>query len=233
MTSIKNEFIPFLISKLHSKSINQIIYDNSHENYLLSPKLSIQCKLTKNLTEYENTPLSDIFFKVSDFQKYFSIIDEIHKPYNEINLTFFATRNNAANYFLIYARKIEENLEQGKAFNYEIPELSAISIDSYIVNSPTIGKNCKLTKTIAGSSLVLKDGSKILNSIICDNVKIGENCQIINSIIGDNTIIGDNCVISDCVVVSDFTVQNDLKSSSKIIGGDINDEDDLLNYMNI
>ena len=83
-----------------------------------------------------------------DFQKYFSIIDEIHKPYNEINLTFFTTRNNSASYFLIYVIKIEENLEQGKAFNYEIPELSAILIDSYIVNYPTIDKKGKLTKLL-------------------------------------------------------------------------------------
>ena len=150
------------------------------------------------------------------------------KPYDKIPLIFFQTRNNIKNYFINFAQKIEENINNKKNFNDQIKELSSISMDSYIADPIILIENgSRVNRTISGQNLSVKSKSKIISCIIYDNVNIGNDCNITNCIIGENAKIGNNCVLTDCVIASNYFVTNDTNKSGKIFSKDNDDNFDF------
>ena len=180
-------------------------------NIGLVNRINIRSKLI-NLNEGE------FVYSIRDYQRLISVIDEIRKPYEEIPLIFFQTRNNTKNYFMNFAQQIQNNINNKKNFNDHINEISSISFDSYIADPViSIGKGSRINRTIGGQNLTVQEKSKIISCLIYDNVNIGKDCNITNCIIGENATIGNNCVLSDCVIASNYFVPDKTNKSGKII----------------
>ena len=52
-----------------------------------------------------------------------------------------------------------------------------------------------MSRSVLFSGVYVGKGSKIIDSILMPNVKVGENTVIQNAIIGEDDVIGDNCRI--------------------------------------
>lgn len=121
-----------------------------------------------------------------------------------------------------FASAIQANVDNNKQFCEGISEIESISMDSYVadpVNS--IGKKCRVNKTVAGMNLKVSEGSKVINCLLFNNIQIGKDCKITNSLIGDNVIIGDNCTITDCIIAPNSFV----KHKSELFGLKLTKED--------
>ena len=209
--TINHDLIPYLIEKAYSKEFNTLLINSSKNNIGLVNRINIRSKLI-NLNEGE------FVYSIIDYPRLISVIDEIRKPYDKIPLIFFQTRNNIKNYFMNFAQKIEENINNKKNFNDHINEISSISFDSYIADPViSIGKGSRINRTIGGQNLTVQEKSKIISCLIYDNVNIGKDCNITNCIIGENATIGNNCVLSDCVIASNYFVPDKTNKSGKII----------------
>ena len=227
MTSIKDDFIPYLIKKMFSKRVNNALKENAKENSNLVDKVLIKCKLLTNVNPITET--TDFVYRVSTYQRLLSTIDEIQKPYDEIHPIFFQTRNNTKNTFSNYSQKIQDNLDNNKQFNDGIPEIESMSADSYVAEPITnIGKGTRINRTIVGANLSLKEGCKITSCLLFDNVSIGKDCKISNSIIGENAIIGDNCKIVDCVVVGNYVVHEGTNANGKLLSNEAIKGDNMI-----
>ena len=209
--TINHDLIPYLIEKAYSKEFNTLLINSSKNNIGLVNRINIRSKLI-NLNEGE------FVYSIRDYQRLISVIDEIRKPYEEIPLIFFQTRNNTKNYFMNFAQQIQNNINNKKNFNDHINEISSISFDSYIADPViSIGKGSRINRTIGGQNLTVQEKSKIISCLIYDNVNIGKDCNITNCIIGENATIGNNCVLSDCVIASNYFVPDKTNKSGKII----------------
>ena len=209
--TINHDLIPYLIEKAYSKEFNTLLINSSKNNIGLVNRINIRSKLI-NLNEGE------FVYSIRDYQRLISVIDEIRKPYEEIPLIFFQTRNNTKNYFMNFAQQIQNNINNIKNFNDHINEISSISFDSYIADPViSIGKGSRINRTIGGQNLTVQEKSKIISCLIYDNVNIGKDCNITNCIIGENATIGNNCVLSDCVIASNYFVPDKTNKSGKII----------------
>lgn len=60
--------------------------------------------------------------------------------------------------------------------------------------------NVIVVNTIIGKNVTILNRTKILSSIIMDNINIGENCIIDDCVIGSNVIILDNTILRKCIV---------------------------------
>ena len=219
--SINHNLIPYLVEKSYSSTFNNILINSSKNNRDLVNRVNIRCKII-DLKEKE------FVYSIIDYPRLISIIDEIRKPYDKIPLIFFQTRNNIKNYFMNFAQKIEENINNKKNFNDQIKELSSISMDSYIADPIILIENgSRVNRTISGQNLSVKSKSKIISCIIYDNVNIGNDCNITNCIIGENAKIGNNCILTDCVIASNYFVSNDTNKSGKIFSKENDDNFDF------
>ena len=219
--TINNDLIPYLIQKAYSEIFNTILINSSKNNIGLVNRVNIRCKLI-NLNEGE------FVYSIRDYQRLISVLDEIRKPYEEIPLVFFQTRNNTKNYFMNFAQQIQNNIDNKKNFNDHINEISSISLDSYIADPIiAIEKGSRINRTIGGQNLTVQEKSKIMSCLIYDNVNIGKDCNITNCIIGENAKIGNNCVLSDCVISSNYFVSDKTNKSGKIISKDTEDNFDF------
>ena len=209
--TINHDLIPYLIEKAYSKEFNTLLINSSKNNIGLVNRINIRSKLI-NLNEGE------FVYSIRDYQRLISVLDEIRKPYEEIPLVFFQTRNNTKNYFMNFAQQIQNNIDNKKNFNDHINEISSISLDSYIADPIiAIEKGSRINRTIGGQNLTVQEKSKIISCLIYDNVNIGKDCNITNCIIGENAKIGNNCILSDCVIASNYFVSDKTNKSGKII----------------
>ena len=222
MPSIKNDFIPFLIKKSFSKKINNILRDSSLDKPNLVRRVNIKSKiLSKNPSI---SPISEYVYRVINYPRLLQTVDEIQKPYENIEPIYFQTRNNTKNYFMNFAQQIQTNLDNNKQFNDGVPEIESVSMDSYVTDPIiSLGKGTRVNRSVVGANLTLKEGCKITSCLLYDNVVVGKDCKISNCIIGDNAIIGDNCKIVDCVVVGNYFVKEGTNVTGKILSDESND----------
>ena len=218
---IKDNLLPFLMENAFSKKMNELLNINSHTQKLKSDLNSVvniyPLRINiKSITILCNTQ-ENFVYKFSDFASYYSVIEEIQKPYELIKPIFFQTENNTKNLFFNFKDKIEENLENGTAFNYGIPELEGISQESYIGERALIPKNTRISKTVVDTDLKINEKCKIISCILGANVSIGKECKITNCIIGDNAKIGDNCTLTECVIENSYEVKDGEKKSKGIL----------------
>ena len=212
--SIKDDFIPYLIKNTFYKKLNMILIKNSDCNMLKANRIKINAKLIDN----EKNINKEYCYKIYDYPSYLATIEEIQKPYDEIRPIFFQTKNNAKNYFLNFADKIRDNLENHKRFNENIPELENISENTYVAEKiENIEKGAKLKKTVANQNLKIQEGSEVTSCIIGVNSVIGKNCKLTNCIIGKFSVIGDNSEISECVIEDNYNVAENTKASNRIL----------------
>lgn len=210
LNNLKEGFIPFLIKKTFSKDLNMVLIEKYQNTLLKADRVKIGSKIINNDNEY--------CYKIYDYPSYLNIINEIHKPYNDIKLIFFQTKNNLKNYFYNFADKITENLENNKKFSDGIPEIEKFSADSYIADGiGSIEKNVVISKSVGDKNLNIKEESKIIGCTIGQNTKIGKNCKLTNCIIGQLCEIGDNCNISECVIADYYKVKDNINASQKIL----------------
>ena len=83
--------------------ISYRVNDNNTENKDLVNRVNIRCKLIEPKEK-------EIVYSIIDYPRLISVIEEIRKPYEEIPLIFFQTRNNSKNYFLNFAQQNQENI---------------------------------------------------------------------------------------------------------------------------
>lgn len=153
-----------------------------------------------------------------------SLSDKRIIPYEEIRPIFFQTENNETNYFMNFADKIRDNLENNKKYNDNIPEIQLISKESYIADKvKDIQKGVVISKTVANKSLKVSEGTKLISCVIGENATIGKNCKLTNCIIGESSVIGDNCVISDCVIADNYNINENSNFTEKILSSENED----------
>ena len=212
MESIREDFIPYLIKKTFSKTLNTIIIENYKNQLLKTNKIKICAKLIEN----SDGITSEYVFKIYDYPSYLSVIEEIQKPYDKIKPLFFQTKNNNKNHFANFREQILQNLENNKRFNDNIPELELISEDCYIADKINkIEKKTKIKKTVTDQNLKVDENSEIIGCIIGLDSEIGKNCKLQNCIIGDNVVIADNSEISDCILGDNYNFKNEEQSPIK------------------
>ena len=219
--SIKDDFIPYLIKKSFWKDLNMTLMEKSNSNLLKVNRVRIGSKIINN----EKNIKSDYCYKIYDYPSYLTILEEIQKPYEEIRPIFFQTENNEKNYFMNFADKIRDNLENNKKYNDNIPEIELISKESYVAdNVKDIQKGVVISKTVANKGLKVSEGTKLISCVIGENTTIGKNCKLTNCIIGELSVIGDNCVISDCVIADNYNINENANFTEKILS---NENEDL------
>lgn len=210
INNLKEGFIPYLIKKTFSKDLNMVLIDKYHNTILKADRVKIGSKIINNDKEY--------CYKIYDYPSYLNIIEEIHKPYGDIKLIFFQTKNNLKNYFYNFEEKIRDNLENNKKFSDGIPEKEKFSADSYIANGiEKIEKNVVISKTVGDKNLNIQEGSKVIGCILGQNSKIGKNSKLTNCILGKFCEIGDNCNISECVIADYYKVNDNTNANQKIL----------------
>ena len=219
--TIKDDFIPYLIKKSFWKDLNMALIEKYNNELLKVDRIRIGSKLIDN----EKNIKSDYCYKIYDYPSYMTIIEEIQKSYDDIRPIFFQTKNNEKNYFMNFADKIRDNLENNKRYNDGIPEIEFITSDSYIADKiEIIDKGVKINKTVADKKLKVLEGTKMNSCIIGENASIGKNCRLTNCIIGESAVIGDNCAISDCVIADNYNISEKTNASEKILS---NENEDL------
>jgi NDP-sugar pyrophosphorylase family protein len=219
--TIKDDFIPYLIKKSFWKDLNMALIEKYNNELLKVDRIRIGSKLIDN----EKNIKSDYCYKIYDYPSYLTIIEEIQKPYDDIRPIFFQTKNNEKNYFMNFADKIRDNLENNKRYNDGIPEIEFITSDSYIADKiENIDKSVKINKTVADKKLKVLEGTKMNSCVIGENASIGKNCRLTNCIIGESAVIGDNCAISDCVIADNYNISEKTNASEKILS---NENEDL------
>ena len=212
MESIREDFIPYLIKKTFSKTLNTIVIENYKNQLLKTNKIKICAKLIEN----SDGITSEYVYKIYDYPSYLSVIEEIQKPYDKIKPLFFQTKNNNKNHFANFREQILQNLENNKKFNDSIPELELISEDCYIADKINkIEKKTKIKKTVTDQNLKVDENSEIIGCIIGLDSEIGKNCKLQNCIIGDNVVIADNSEISDCILGDNYNFKNEEQSPIK------------------
>ena len=212
--NIREGFIPFLIHKTFSKDLNMILIEKYNNQLLKANRVKIGAKIIDN----EKDINSEFCYKIYDYPCYLNIIEEIHKPYDEIKPIFFQTKNNIKNYFCKFSEKIRENLENKKKFNDGIPELECISADSYLVEGTNIiEKGVILNKTVANENLKVEEGSKVLSCIIGEGSVIGKNCIIKNCVLGKSCVIGDGSSIEECIIADNYKIEEKSNFSQKTL----------------
>lgn len=210
INNLKEGFIPYLIKKTFSKDLNMVLIEKYHNSILKADRVKIGSKIINNDKEY--------CYKIYDYPSYLNIIEEIHKPYGDIKLIFFQTKNNLKNYFCNFEEKIRDNLENNKKFSDGIPEIEKFSADSYIANGiEKIEKNVVISKTVGDKNLNIQEGSKVIGCILGQNSKIGKNSKLTNCILGKFCEIGDNCNISECVIADYYKVNDNTNANQKIL----------------
>jgi translation initiation factor eIF-2B subunit gamma len=219
--TIKDDFIPYLIKKSFWKDLNMALIEKYNNELLKVDRIRIGSKLIDN----EKNIKSDYCYKIYDYPSYLTIIEEIQKSYDDIRPIFFQTKNNEKNYFMNFADKIRDNLENNKRYNDGIPEIEFITSDSYIADKiENIDKSVKINKTVADKKLKVLEGTKMNSCVIGENASIGKNCRLTNCIIGESAVIGDNCAISDCVIADNYNISEKTNASEKILS---NENEDL------
>jgi NDP-sugar pyrophosphorylase family protein len=219
--TIKDDFIPYLIKKSFWKDLNMALIEKYNNELLKVDRIRIGSKLIDN----EKNIKSDYCYKIYDYPSYLTIIEEIQKSYDDIRPIFFQTKNNEKNYFMNFADKIRDNLENNKRYNDGIPEIEFITSDSYIADKiENIDKSVKINKTVAEKKLKVLEGTKMNSCVIGENASIGKNCRLTNCIIGESAVIGDNCAISDCVIADNYNISEKTNASEKILS---NENEDL------
>lgn len=219
--TIKDDFIPYLIKKSFWKDLNMALIEKYNNELLKVDRIRIGSKLIDN----EKNIKSDYCYKIYDYPSYITIIEEIQKSYDDIRPIFFQTKNNEKNYFMNFADKIRDNLENNKRYNDGIPEIEFITSDSYIADKiENIDKGVKINKTVADKKLKVLEGTKMNSCVIGENASIGKNCRLTNCIIGESAVIGDNCAISDCVIADNYNISEKTDASEKILS---NENEDL------
>jgi NDP-sugar pyrophosphorylase family protein len=219
--TIKDDFIPYLIKKSFWKDLNMALIEKYNNELLKVDRIRIGSKLIDN----EKNIKSDYCYKIYDYPSYLTIIEEIQKSYDDIRPIFFQTKNNEKNYFMNFADKIRDNLENNKRYNDGIPEIEFITSDSYIADKiENIDKSVKINKTVAEKKLKVLEGTKMNSCVIGENASIGKNCRLTNCIIGESAVIGDNCAISDCVIADNYNISEKTTASEKILS---NENEDL------
>ena len=186
--------------------------------------MSVKCKLISASQNNKKDINKEFAYRITNYQLMLALIEQIQKPYNEIDLCFFQSKNNEKNYFINFSQQIKENLKNKKKFNEGINELKGVTADSFIadpVNS--IGDTSRINKSVVGKNLSLNEGTNITGCLLLDNVKIGKKCKVSHSIIGGNAIIGDNCTIVDCVVQNGYVVKDGINAQEKILSEDNED----------
>lgn len=225
MRSIKDDLIPFLINKTFYSKINTCLKENCEEhkedmqsiNYL-SSKMNVKCKLVTSMQSGKKNVHKEFAYRITNYQLMLALIEQIQKPYNEIDLCLFQSKNNEKNYFVNFAQQIKENLKNKKKFNEGINELKGVTADSFIADPVNkIGDTSRINKSVIGNNLSLNEGSNISGCLLLENVKIGNKCKVSNSIIGGNATIGDNCTIVDCVVQSGYVVKDGVNAKEKVL----------------
>jgi hypothetical protein len=101
--SINHNLISYLVEKDYSSTFNIILINTSKNNKDLVNRVNIRCKLIEPKEK-------EIVYSIIDYPRLISVIEEIRKPYEEIPLIFFQTRNNSKNYFLNFAQQNQENI---------------------------------------------------------------------------------------------------------------------------
>ena len=201
INNLKEGFIPYLIKKTFSKDLNMVLIEKYHNSILKADRVKIGSKIINNDKEY--------CYKIYDYPSYLNIIEEIHKPYGDIKLIFFQTKNNLKNYFCNFEEKIRDNLENNKKFSDGIPEIEKFSADSYIANGiEKIEKNVVISKTVGDKNLNIQEGSKVIGCILGQNSKIGKNSKLTNNRI-------DNHIIKFSKSISLLSSPSSLKSNLK------------------
>jgi NDP-sugar pyrophosphorylase family protein len=219
--TIKDDFIPYLIKKSFWKDLNMALIEKYNNELLKVDRIRIGSKLIDNEKNIRN----DYCYKIYDYPSYLTIIEEIQKSYDDIRPIFFQTKNNEKNYFMNFADKIRDNLENNKRYNDGIPEIEFITSDSYIADKiENIDKSVKINKTVAEKKLKVLEGTKMNSCVIGENASIGKNCRLTNCIIGESAVIGDNCAISDCVIADNYNISEKTNASEKILS---NENEDL------
>jgi NDP-sugar pyrophosphorylase family protein len=219
--TIKDDFIPYLIKKSFWKDLNMALIEKYNNELLKVDRIRIGSKLIDNEKNIRN----DYCYKIYDYPSYLTIIEEIQKSYDDIRPIFFQTKNNEKNYFMNFADKIRDNLENNKRYNDGIPEIEFITSDSYIADKiENIDKSVKINKTVADKKLKVLEGTKMNSCVIGENASIGKNCRLTNCIIGESAVIGDNCAISDCVIADNYNISEKTNASEKILS---NENEDL------
>ncbi|MCX8173784.1 MAG: NDP-sugar synthase [Thermoplasmata archaeon] len=81
--------------------------------------------------------------------------------------------------------KVKE-FEKGVLYFSDSAEIGEVEVEGFVV---------------AGKNVVIRDGCKLSNTVIWDEVKIGENTSISETIIAENVELGKNCKVMPGVVI--------------------------------
>lgn len=191
MKDLRKELIPFLIEKSDHKLIKRQLTKSSlkHKAKYPSGNLDTKNKSSNETSKKELDKIAEeseglsIFaclldsncFMVDSFNKILNTINEIQKPFENINKIFFSTRNNLDNIFEDFKDSIYMNIENNKHPGFNLPVYIEItSMDSHVAKPISVeGKKCNITKSVIGSNLKLGENTKIRNSLVLDNCNIG------------------------------------------------------------
>lgn len=120
------------------------------------------------------------------------------------------------------------SMEDFRSINLEALKIESILTElqrnknsmNYLPTDHTHAKTMGLRNCFISTQTHFKSDSpsKISNSFLCEQVKIGNNCKIDNCILLKNVEIGDNCVLKNVCIGQDSMIREDCKLTNAYFG---------------
>lgn len=167
-TNIKTQLIPFLINKSSHRLIKKSLLNDDYLNGFKNREFN-------GLEIYGR--ILDNCYQIDSITKIISTLSETQKAsISSIPVYFFPTVNNLDNIFTEFREVIYNNLFKEKNPANNLPAyVKCISLDAIVAKGfKNIDSKCKITKSIVGSGLSIRDGSKLQMSVVFNNVSIGK-----------------------------------------------------------
>ncbi|KAK0419602.1 hypothetical protein QR680_014229 [Steinernema hermaphroditum] len=193
MASIKNEIVPFLLSRQY--------YPMEEENIPKEPSWSIHARMLSS----GNATV--------DKKYYIKCMAYMVTPENG---TMVAHLNQLGSY-LETNKAIIHSLETISPALSHGQKLDKVT-ESFVCQGTAIGADkVVLKKSMIGAKCTIGDGAKITGSLIMDNVTIGEGAQLTNCIVCHNVQIGTNALLNNCIVAKDQTIEDNAQHTHDLI----------------
>eukprot|EP00742_Colponemidia_sp_Colp-10_P004043 GILJ01004313.1.p1 GENE.GILJ01004313.1~~GILJ01004313.1.p1 ORF type:complete len:431 (-),score=66.67 GILJ01004313.1:51-1343(-) len=199
ISSIKDELVPYLISKQFSASLKE---------------LAARSSLNSQQSAHE---MSSAAFDETDTVKCSACVMDSGYCNRANTLASYAEMNReiATGGVSVYTpwEPVPPHLLKEVV---DANPKSSIGTDCVVAEGLQMGDRCSLKKSVFGAHCKFGNRVKINNSIIMDHVKIGDDCLIQNSIICNNVDIQRGCNIKDCQIGASYTVteNSDIKNEA-------------------